>query len=206
MTEIPEWLGGAIVGVIVTTLSFMGKEMYNIVKNRYQRKQIAVQELETLLGLLDESFSIFVSQNNQRNRLMTLLNERHQPNVPQALGFDETFFQMHDQMDQEELELFKIIRGLTAHSMLPVNERLQQWAKDNTARQLVRKNRALAKELDEQLGILRTHLSHWFAKYNSVFKDDEKRSLVYLDDEKHQGIGFPKQLRSVVEKVLNDLD
>ena len=217
LNSIPEWLGGAVIGAIVAALGFLGKRLYDAIektrterKNAVEREKLrrgeAIAQLEQLQALLDESWSIFTSQNYQRNRLASLLQERYGDKVPLQLGYDEAFYQMYGQMKPEERELFQIIRGLTMHSMYRVNERLRQWTDNNkTAGQLVGELTPAIQQLDSQLLQLKAHLSHWFAKYNTVFAKDERRSLVYLGDEKAQGVEFPAGLESALDKALEEL-
>ena len=216
INSLPEWLWIIIVGAIFSTLGFLGKSLYDAVdKKRAEKKAVsekeklrvqeAVSQLEQLQDLLDESRAIFVSQNYQRNRLASLLGQRCGDDMPLHLGYDEAFYQMYDRMEREERELFEIIRGLTMHSMYRVNERLGRWTKNKTARQLADKSTPTIEQLDNQLVQLKTHLSHWFAKYNSVFAKDERRSLVYLGDEKDQGIEFPAGLSGALKRTLEEL-
>ena len=85
----------------------------------------ALRRLKELNALRTESDAIFLAQNKQRNRLRALLFENHV--LPSYQGYDDLFYQMYDQMDQEELELVRMIRGITEYSMFRVNEKLLAW-------------------------------------------------------------------------------
>jgi hypothetical protein len=205
-----------MVSALTGVLGVLGKSFWDaVVRKRAEKKaasekeelraQEAVSQLEQLQALLDESWSVFVSQNNQRNRLASLLVRRYGRDVPLKLGYDEAFSRMYDRMECEERELFQIIRGLTMHSMYRVNERLRQWTDNKTARQLAGNSTPAIVELDNQLVRLKAHLSDWFAKYNSFFVGDERRSLVYLGDEKHHGNEFPPGLTPALKKALEEM-
>lgn len=228
LNSIPEWFGGAIITAIIAALGWLGLRLFDyFVKKRTEkreavekarreaeeaaqsarmRRENAIKQLEGLQRLLKESYSNFVSQNYQRNRLMSLLLERHGEQVPRGRGYDDTFFQMYDRLEGEELELFKIIRRSTQDSMHRMNERLMQWLEENVgAKELVGTSTPTVERLDTDLAKLRGHLTDWFAKYNAIFITDERRSLVYLGDEKTHGREFPKGIEVAVANVLEEI-
>ena len=90
-------------------------------------------------------------------------------------------------------------------AMWSLNEEMRGWADRNNAQQLVGTPSQTFNELDAQLNQLRFHLNSWFAKYESVFKPDERRCLVYLADEKGHGVPFPQQLEATLDNVLDEV-
>lgn len=125
-------------------------------------------------------------------------------NLPQT-GYNDIFAQYYDQMNKEELELFHLIRGMTKLSIKNVNENMQKWLQDHPVYQLFPKPTPSTEILEENLLQLKIHLNMWFPKYIAVFLKDEKQSLVYLNDEKRQGIGFPKEIEQVVTQAIHEL-
>ena len=162
------------------------------------------RRLQELKALLAESWAIFVAQNEQRERLCLLLFKYHA--IPSYEGYNDLFYQLYDQMNQEELELVHIIRGITEFSMFQVNEKLLAWTERNPVYELLPLPTPASEKLEEELLQLKIHFRMWFPKYYAVFLKDEKHSLVYLNDEKKQGIGFPGQLTSMLMRVMSELE
>jgi hypothetical protein len=167
-------------------------------------RERAIDKLKELKTLLDESWATFVTQGQQRNRLSDMLLSNHP--IPSHKGYNDLFYQLHDDMNQEEKELFQIIRGTTMGSVYRVNEKLRKWADDNPVYRLLPKSTPSRDRLEEELLQLKVHFGSWFSKYELVFLKDERQSLVYLADERRQGIGFPKQLGSVVDQTISELE
>ena len=168
-----------------------------------RQRETAVQALTQFNHLLEESFAIYLTQNRQRNRLSALLHQNH--DLPAYQGYNDLFYQMHDQMSREERRLFQIIRGTTERSIFASNEKLRDWAEAHPIYQLLPQETAVTKQLEEDLLQLKIHFSSWFAKYHNVFLPDPKESLVYLDDEFREGTGFPKRLQRSVTQTLDEL-
>jgi len=218
LSIIPEWLGGAIVAAIIGSVGYLYKnnrdareksrqEAKEIALRETQRTTTAVERLEDLNRLLEESESLFVSQNFQRNRLTNLLFSRLKDESALSLGYDQFFFQSYEQMIPEELELFTLIRGLTLHSMHASNARLRDWVDNNKGiRQLSGRASTAIATLDNDINQLKTHLSMWFTKYEEVFVKDERRSLVYLGDEKNQGVPFPTSIKRHLLEVITEMN
>ena len=59
---------------------------------------------------------------------------------------------------------------------------------------------ALARELQ----MLELHLNQWHDKYEALIPSDERRSVIYLADEKQQGIEFPKGLPKALEQAIEE--
>lgn len=203
---LPDWLGTAIIAASFAILGFLGRKLFDMLEEQRTRKANAIKELERVRRLLEESRSVFENQNYLARRLMSLLLSQYGNRVPSEVGYDETFYQMYDLMEGEQSELFNLIRGITLNSMHHLNEELQRWANENSARQLVGKSSPKAKHLDDQLRLLRKHSNVWFDKYESVFKTSERRSLVYLADEKRHGERFPPELSTAVDSLLHELE
>ncbi|MBI5928612.1 MAG: hypothetical protein HY862_04845 [Chloroflexi bacterium] len=186
-------------------IKFVVGEIYGLFKQSRQKKAEAVHQFEKLVELLTDSFNVFVSQNEQRGKLADLLEQNHRDSLPANNGYDDLFYKMYDQMNEDEKDLFKIIRGRTQVTMYGINQKLRKWADDYSAKTLVGQSTAAVENLDAELSQLRLHLGEWFAKFESNFKNDERRSLVYLDDEKEQGTPFPHNINKALKAVLAEL-
>jgi len=164
----------------------------------------AIGKLKELQMILAESWATYLTQNSQRNRLYDMLHSNHP--IPPYDGYNELFHKLYDQMNKEEMELFQIIRGTTKGSIFRVNEKLRGWADNNPVYRLLPKSTPSRDRLEEELLQLKIHFNSWFPKYEFVFLKDERQSLVYLDDEHRQGVGFPHHLEEVVEQFIGELE
>lgn len=166
-------------------------------------KIFVTKKLNELCHLLEESYATYISQNLQRDRLYGMLHQNHE--IPNYRGFNDLFYQLRDQMRKEERELFQIIRGTTELSIFRNNERVREWIDENPLFQFLPEETPSSYKLEEDILQLKIHFNSWFPKYYNVFKNDKKESLVYLNDEFEQGIGFPKTLMQSVLNVISEL-
>ena len=198
-----EWIVRTVIAAVFSVGGFLGQDIYSEWKSDMALVKNALGQLQVLSGNLNESKSIFQSQNYMAQRLMHMLNENHLKEVPQALGYDETFYRMHEHFLPAEAELQAIIRSTTTNSLRRVNQEMISWLNaDNvfkSSNQPTKERESLAR----QLQILELHLNQWNDKYEAVIPGDKRRSLVYLADEKKHGTGFPKGIEQVVEKVID---
>ena len=163
-----------------------------------------IYHLKELDALLDESWAAFKAQNKLRNRLRGMLFDNY--SIPPYEGYNDLFYKLHDQMNQEEMELFRLIRGMTEGTIFRLNDKLRQWVNDHPVYQLLPESASSTEMIEEEMLQLKIHFNSWFDKYNAVFLHDGKQSLVYLNDEKRQGTGFPRRLKPVVTQVINELE
>ena len=198
----PEYLGEAIIGAVFAVLGFFGKVLFDFVRARRVEKHSQRSELFKLVDLLEESHSIYRSQNYQARRLRKLLQENHPEETKGIKGFDELFYQLHHFFNDEERELQSLIRSTTMHSLHRVNEELRSWLDRNGYFRRRYEGNMDLDELGTQLRLLNDHLNQWFDKYNTWIPNDEHRSLVYLADEKKHGIGFPKMLEPALKVAI----
>ena len=199
---IPPWLMTILLSAAFAVIGFFGREVYgSLVSGRAAHEQ-AIIRLEQFQNLLDQSTNSFLNQNYMARRLLGLLERSHPDSVGE--GFDQSFFNFHDRMNSEELELFTLIRGTTKNSMHNLNQQLLAWAAQHTDEGLDRMPEELSARFAAQLDTLRIHLNLWFDKYESLFEPDPRRSLVYLADEKRHGVAFPSGIRVTVAEVLEE--
>lgn len=200
----PNWLGIALFGVFSAVFGYFGRWGINALKVRSAAKKNEVLELYRLLDLLGESRNIFISQNYQARSLTELLKRNHPIDVLSGKGFDEMFYQVYDKFTPEEKELFSLIRSTTMHSMRQINKRLQDWIARNRHFRRDNPQDELCGRLAKELQMLGLHLNQWHDKYDVWIPQSKKRSLVYLADEKEQGVAFPNNLASTVTEIINE--
>ncbi len=200
-----DWLAQTLAGAGLALLGYFGKVLLDRLRARAAEKKARDSALFDLSDLLEESNSIFRDQNYKRDRLASLLHQNHPEEAKNIKGgYDELFFQLYDHFNDEEKELQALIRGTTIHSMRRVNKELLSWLDSN--KQFLRTNK---KDVDFgglaiQLKLLKEHLNQWFDKYD-VWVKEEKRTLVYLADEKGHGTGFPHNLEPLLASIIKKI-
>lgn len=203
-------VGGALVGVLGWLLRGRRDERQQELaqaaqrqREEHARRRDRLHQQVTALGELDRllttSRQAFEKQITDARRLMASLKQRNSDVVGQRLGYDETFHRLYSEFSPEEHELFLLIRGVTAGSMHETNVRLRGWLERYPD---VIENRPDHGELQQSLTVLAKHLREWSDKYNSVFAPDDRRSVVFLRDEKQHGTGFPTGIEHVLKPVI----
>jgi hypothetical protein len=195
------WIGKTVIGVLLAIAGYFGKTLHNWLKTKKEAKRNAKSEMEKLAALLKESGTLFTDQNYKARRLMRRLEIRLGNEVPAHLGFDETFYRLFSRFEPEERELHGLIRSTTMNSLRRVNSLMGEWLDRNLDFRRSDKSSPDREELAIELEELRLHLNQWQDKY-AAHMEDQRRCLVYLDDEKKHGAGFPKNLEPVLRRVL----
>ena len=198
-----EWIVRTVIAAVFSVGGFLGQDIYSDWKKDKVIEKNTLHQLQVLSENLNESKSIFQSQNYMAQRLMQMLSENHPKEMPEEIGYDETIYRMHEHFLPAEAELQAIIRSTTINSLRRVNQEMNSWLNTDN---VFKKSNQPTKEresLAEQLRILELHLNQWNDKYEAVIPDDHRRSLVYLADEKKHGTGFPKGIKQLVEKVID---
>lgn len=198
-----EWIVRTVIAAVFSVGGFLGQDIYSEWRKDKDLEENALLQLHVLSDNLNESKSIFYSQNYMAQRLMQMLDENHTKEMPQALGYDEAFYRMHNYFLPEEAELQAIIRSTTINSLRRVNQEMISWLNTDNVFKKSKQPTKEREDLAEQLRILELHLNQWNDKYEAVIPGDKRRSLVYLADEKKHGIGFPKGIEQVVEKIID---
>jgi hypothetical protein len=204
LTQIPEWLGTAVIGAIIAALGYVGKQVLDglaAVREKKRERRARLVELQSLLRATRVSFTI---QNTHAQRLTAMILENH-PNVTQPEGgYDRIFATTYPQFTSEEKELHDIIRSITINSLRPVNQSLLEWLKqDIYFKAHYHKNTRMG-ELAKQLANLEAHLLLWHAKYEAWIPNTPRHALLYLADEDAHGLRFPTEIDQVVQKMLEE--
>lgn len=170
------------------------------------RHAAAMAELRRFKALLDEGRQTYLRHNEQRGRLRRMIHANHVGEIPPYKGYDDLFYKMYDRLNEEEMELFRIVRGNTRIGTHRINGRIRDWAESHDILTLFPEQSPEALALERELLELRVHLAEWFAKYEETFLPDPKRALVYLGDEKRQGTEWPRGLDAAVVAMLEPAD
>lgn len=197
-----EWLLRTTVAALFAVLGFFGRDFYENWKQERQAEESSLIELRTLASLLDESLSIYRAQNYQAQQLMKMIWANH-ADAPKDLGYDDTFYEMHDRLSREEGELQGIIRSTTMNSMRRVNETMSSWLRRNSGFRSDDQPTHAQSELAKALRALELHLNQWHDKYAATMSN-VRRSLVYLADEDAHGTGFPTGIELLVRHVIDE--
>lgn len=166
------------------------------------RHAAAATELRRFKALLDEGRQTYLRHNEQRGRLRRMIHANHAGEIPPYKGYDDLFYKMYDRLNDEEMELFRIVRGNTRVGTHRINGRIRDWVESHDVLTLFPQQTPGVPALERELMELRIHLAEWFAKYEETFLPDPKRTLVYLGDEKQQGTRWPPGLDAAVAAVL----
>jgi len=197
--ELPSW----ITEMIAAVLGFLARTIYDTIVNKKKIRISTVNRLKEFENLLKIGQSIFHDQMILVRRLYKSLSDNHELFKN---GYSEGFLKSYDQMNEEQKEIFEFIRGITENSIYSLNDKLNQWADKNEMYTLTTKKSTIADEFDKDIHTLREHLQLWFAKYNSIFKNNPKYCLVFLGDENSHGVAFPQSIRDSVKKMIDFVD
>lgn len=201
-----EWLLRTLIAAVFAVVGFIAKDVYQGWRQDAAQKRAATEAnlgaLKELASLLDESRRIFLAQNEQAERFMRLLRQNHGRKVPNDLGYDDTFYEMYDRFTPQEAALQKLIRSTTLNSQRRVNLALSAWLQRNRAFTQDGQPTPERAALAEQLRTLNLHLNQWNDKFDAWIPNDPKRSLVYLADERADGVGFPAGLNQTIKDVI----
>jgi hypothetical protein len=205
-TRSHEWLWRTLIAAVFATSGFVVKELYTSWRSAEAQRQAAAEAnlatLKELAALLDESYRIFTVQNGQAERLLQLLRQKHRRELPEGVGYDETFYLLHDRFTRTEATLQRLIRSTTMNSQRRVNLALSAWLARGAAFQHDDQPTPTRAALAAELRMLKLHLNQWHDKYDAWIPGDTRRSLVYLADEEAHGVGFPPGLEPALAQAI----
>ena len=202
LQQTPEWLGGAVVGAVIAALGYVVKLLIEEWRSLHAARAERLASLAALSSLLRAGWVSFVIQNAHAQRLVTMLADRGAiPGISEE-GYEHTITAAFPNLAPEEQELHGIIRGITIHSIRPVNQALLDWLRKDVIFKGLSHRPGLAGELARKLSDLEAHLVLWHAKYEAWIPQHPAHALVYLADEQAHGLGFPKGLDQLVGQAL----
>jgi hypothetical protein len=200
--EIPAWLGAALVGAVVAALGYVGRLIVDEWRSWRTRRAEETASLLSLKALLDAAGAAFAVQAELRDRLSAMLHQHH-PDVADDQGYERYFSSLHGDFSPDEMEIHRVMRGYTVYALRPANQAISDWLSTDTMhRTLVTADGDVA-QLAKMLNQLDAHLRLWHAKYAAWIPDVPEHALVYLDDEQRHGLGFPKGIEGVLQRVID---
>ena len=205
-SEIPPWLGTAILGAVLAILIRVTNimlEWYTSHVNHIKARNAALVDLHSLLNASNRAFNI---QNKKRMELYNIINVKY-PNYIEFKneeGYDGVFFRAHTDkiLDDREMDIYNYILSVTVNTFYPINNRLLEWINNDSYFKGYWNEKGIRGNLSRQLSNFETHLLLWIAKYKALNPEITSHSIVYLDDEKKFGPGFPQELNDAIEEIL----
>lgn len=191
-----------LITIAAGVAGYFARSAVELFKSRRARRRARLKRLEELAQLLQESGDAFRSQIAMARRLMEMLAKNHADEMPEdTLGYNRTFARFYpSSFSDAERDLFFVIRGLTRGDVRRANDRMSAWLHENDD-VLRLEDSFVGSDLAAKLRTLRQHLSEWHALFLAT-QNDEKRSLVFLNDEFQTGTGFPRGIEELVEAAV----
>lgn len=201
ITNIPEWIGVAILGAILAVLGYIGKQVAEWFTKLYAEKRTRRARLIELFALVRAGDAAWKVQCENRDRLATSLS-KNPIFAGDQRGYDYLFAHAFPSMTPEELKLHAIIRAMTVYTFQPLNEALLKWLSSDTEFRVRPPGNSRKARLAQYLFDLEVHLLLWQAKFRAWIPDHPEHALVYLADEERHGIGFPPGGVELVAELL----
>jgi len=201
-TEVTKILGPTIVGIVLTAFVTIVLERRREKRKRAEEKEREIGErrkqqldmfYEKLRLYLDATWNGFVNQCGIRDRLVQLLEKNHDLQEYREYEFDELFAALYPTMNEEELSLFRFIRGITENTLFTYNSSIVQ---------LLDAYPQFHSDVPEILQ-LHDHLNFWLSKYNSVFKDRADMCIVYVGVKDKKP--FPRGIEKIIKEKIDQL-
>lgn len=180
-----------IIAAALAAAGYLSKSVVDWWQGKRKEKARTIAQLQLLQSLLNASSTLFRLQQLQMERLLDLLEKNHRAEYDSALGYEEKMERCYAVMNPEEREIHGIIRAYTQYSLRPINLSMSEWLRSDSLFRtgVVKSERRDA--LAKNLFALEIHLLLWNAKYEDWLPDQPHHALVYMDDEKKHGLGFP---------------
>jgi hypothetical protein len=201
VSEGPFWASGAVIGAVIAGLGYVGKQFVDLLLGLWRNHKTQRARLIALRSLLRASNATFLAQQKLAERLYESLAAAN-PQQAFSDGYERVFAQSFQHFSPEQRELHSVIRGMTEHSMRPLNAAISKWLKRDTTFKVPRRSGGPRAELASKLIDLEAHLVLWLAKYRAWIPGHDNHALVYLADEEQTGVGFPTGVDQLVEKLM----
>jgi hypothetical protein len=201
----PDWLPEALFTAVGGVLGFFGKSWIESRRAKIAARMDALRQLKEFAALLEESYSVFQSQIYLAKQLLASVRANHPGETADVRGYDDTFRAAFDVLTPQEAEIHALVRGMTMHPMLRLNETLKAWIDRNGSVVRELPQTAAQAQLEQEIAKLAKHLNEWFSKYHALLPTDKKRSVIFLADEKQQGTRFPQDLTPALKTVIAEM-
>lgn len=200
LSAVPDWLGGAVVGVVVAVLGYVGKAIAESLAAASAARRLRKARLAELLALIRAGDAAFLAQQAVRDKLRTAVAAR-EPSLAD-LPYDQMFSRAFTSFQPDERELFDVVRAYTVFTFKPLNDALLVWLAADTEFRIAPAGDSPRGLLADYLADLEAHLLLWRAKYNAWIPEHPQRALVYLADESKHGTPFPRHGVALVRAAL----
>lgn len=200
---LPPWFQSAILTALIAFIGYFAKSILTWLNGHRLDARGRKTKLIELYSLLRATRSAYLQQCKNRDSLYEVLSKKYSDLSSLTIGYDEFFSKLFEEMNSQEKETHSIIRAFTEYTLQPLNENILKWLQSDTffKSRNWSKNKQLCK-LAHQLMQLEAHLYLWQAKFSVWIPDHPEHSLVYLADEKDQGISFPAEVDELVGHLL----
>jgi len=188
----PGWITTLLVAALSAVAAYLWKSWIEGRERKRKERASTIAQLQDLESLLNTSQKLFQIQQEQVKRLMESLRQNHPTEFAKGQGYDERLARCYGLLDDEEKPLHGIIRAYTEHSMLRVNEAIQRWLDCDKRFKTGQVQSSRQEQLADSLRELEMHLLLWRAKFEYWIPNNPEHALVYMDDEKKHGLGFPR--------------
>ncbi len=189
-------------GAVVAALGYVGKLIVESWQQWRARKSALQAQLLRLQALLNASRAAFQVQAALSDRLASNLGGRLGSDLPPHEGYEDLFSALYDQMTPGEQSLHELIRAYTEFALRPINQALLSWLDADVYYRGLTRGREAEIGLPSQLNVLDVHIRLWLAKYEAWLPNHPQHALVYLEDEKRHGVGFPSGLDKAVADLV----
>lgn len=199
LQSLPDWFGTALIGAIFAALGYFAKLFIDGWKEKHRQADEQKTNLQKISSLLQESKSLFRSQNELAKRLLHKIKEKQYGDLQK--GYENNFYHFYDHLDKEEKDLHSIIRGITSSSMHRVNMDMKSWLEKDLIFRTNAGKLGNSQEVSKYLKDLEIHLNLWLSKFD-VWMSDKKHALVYMGDESRHGKKFPIGIEGVIDQAI----
>lgn len=197
------WAAPALLAGVVAALGFVGKTIVDLVLRLRETARERRSRLTELYALLRAGDVAFAVQRELRKRLAERLRDRLPETANLPPGFDRLFAATYASMNDEERQLHLLIRTITVHTFLPLNQSLLKWLREDRYFRAVSPSHHRLGSLALFLAQLEAHLVLWVAKYEAWIPEHPEHALVFLADEEKHGVGFPKNGTTILAGLLD---
>lgn len=186
-----EWIRTLLVAAVSAVAAYAWKSWIENRERKRKERASIISKLQELKSLLDTSRYLFSMQQAQVQRLMESLRHNHPAEYAKGEGYDERMARCFGQFNDDEKAVHGIIRAYTEYSMRRVNEAIQRWLDTDDQFKTSRVQSTRRQALADRLRELEMHLLLWQAKLEYWLPANPGHALVYMEDEKAHGLGFP---------------
>jgi hypothetical protein len=126
-TSAPFWAAPALLAAIIAALGFVGKTADDLILSLREVARDRKSRLTELYALLRAGDVAFAVQRELRKRLADKLRGRLPETAELPRGHDRLFTTTYTAMNDEERQLYSLIRAITVHTFRPLNQSLLEW-------------------------------------------------------------------------------